>query len=68
MCVCVLPVLVQVTHAESLCELVLGTPDLEGKTVNAVDAFLRRRKKDAAAAGADPNRVSKATAARYVIR
>mmetsp|Transcript_35014 Transcript_35014/g.75832 ORF Transcript_35014/g.75832 Transcript_35014/m.75832 type:complete len:506 (+) Transcript_35014:64-1581(+) len=47
----------QVTHAESLCELVLGTPDLEGKTVNAVDAFLRRRKKDPTVAGSDPNHV-----------
>lgn len=36
----------QVTHAESLCELVIDTPTLEGKTVNALEALLRRRKKD----------------------
>jgi len=36
----------QVTQAETLCELVLDTPSLEGKTVNTLDALLRRRKKD----------------------
>jgi len=39
----------QVTQAESLCELVLDTPSLEGKTVNSLDALLRRRKKDGGA-------------------
>ena len=38
----------QVTQAESLCELVLDTPSLEGKTVSALDALLRRRKKEGA--------------------
>merc|ERR1711977_732078 len=36
----------QVTQIESLCELIIDTPTLEGKTVNALDALLRRRKKE----------------------
>jgi AP-2 complex subunit mu-1 len=47
----------QVTHAESLCELVIDTPTLEGKTVNALDALLRRRKKDPAVADGDPRKI-----------
>jgi len=47
----------QVTQAESLCELVLDTPSLEGKTVSALEALLRRRKKE----GADDHGAGSAT-------